>query len=422
MALLVARKLARDAFIVQAKAESPLGIRSIIPVANAVAELERAYMNQGFDSHARIARRPVFFVDDWPGVPGVTQDARPNVSSSPSTSESDSGTLTGRKTGAELMAEGTILITGGGGFLGVALAKALLQRDPSTSIVAVDIVKSRRLAAIAPKVTFIRADLSDAEVCDQLIAPEVKTVYHLASLVSGGAEHDFVGGYRANLHATLNLLESCRVRQTMPRYVFPSSIATFGGSQLPDTVDDWTFQHPQNSYGVAKVIGEQLLNDYSRKGYVDGRGVRLPAVVVRDEPNTAASGYASALVREPVAGTDYACPVPPDTRIPILSITRCVRMLVSLAEMPEGILGDYRTINGPSMAPSAEEIADAVRHLGMGGLGTITFDPDPLTEGIVAAWPKRMVFDRASALGLRPDDSIEAIVAEYRHQTGGTTP
>ena len=317
------------------------------------------------------------------------------------------------------MTEGRILITGAGGFVGVALAKAILQRDPSCTIVAADIVKARRLSAIASKVSFVQVDLTDAQVCDQLITPKVETIYHLASLVSGGAEQDFVGGYRANLHATLNLLEACRKQQNVPRLVFPSSIAAFGGSRLPDTVDDWTFQHPQNSYGVAKVIGEQLLNDYSRKGYVDGRGVRLPAIVVRDEPNTAASGYASDLVREPVAGKDYTCPVPAETRIPILSVARCVRALMSLAEMPGACLGDYRTMNGPSIAPSAQQIADAVQRLGMDGLGTIAFDPDPRIARIVVAWPKTMAFERAAALGLEPDDSIEAVVAEYVRDRGG---
>jgi nucleoside-diphosphate-sugar epimerase len=187
---------------------------------------------------------------------------------------------------------------------------------------------------------------------------------------------------------------------------------------LPDAVDDWTYQHPQNSYGVAKVVGEQLLNDYSRKGFVDGRGVRLPAIVVRDEPNPAASEYASALVREPVAGRNYVCPVAPSTRMPILSLRQAVEVLVLLGELPEGRLGDYRTINGVAIAPSAEEIADAVRHCGAPNLGTIDFDPDPEIGRIVAGWPKEMRFDRAKALGLRPDASIEAIVDDYLRVRG----
>ncbi|MFI5338338.1 MAG: NAD-dependent epimerase/dehydratase family protein [Candidatus Methylomirabilales bacterium] len=196
----------------------------------------------------------------------------------------------------------TVLITGGSGFLGARTARRILRQIPGQKIVLTGLVPHPRTAPLARQVAFVPADLSDPRACLALLTPDTRAVYHFASLVSGGAERDFVAGFQANVRATINLLEACREKGACPRFFFASSIATFGGARLPKVVDDWTYQHPQNSYGVAKVIREQLLNDYSRKGYVDGRAMRLPAIVVRDEPNTAASASASALVREPLCG------------------------------------------------------------------------------------------------------------------------
>jgi nucleoside-diphosphate-sugar epimerase len=318
------------------------------------------------------------------------------------------------------MADKTILITGGSGFLGVSVATRLLQKKPKQRIVLADLIQHPRVKPIANEVRFVEADISNPRECDNLLTKDIGTVYHFAALVSAGAERDFVAGLNANVYATLHMLESCRRQGNRPRFVFTSSIATFGGERLPDVVDDWTFQHPQNSYGAAKVLGEQMINDYSRKGFIDGHGVRLAAIVVRDEPNPAASGYASAIVREPIAGHDYSCPVPPNTRMPILSLNQAVEVLISLGELPEGSLGDYRTINGPSIAPSAEEIAEAVRQCGIPNMGKITFDPDPEIVEIVESWPKGMRSDRAESLGLKPDASIEDIVNSYLREKGKT--
>ena len=316
------------------------------------------------------------------------------------------------------MAGRKILITGGGGFLGVAVAKRLLTRKPDEEIILTDIVAHPRLRSLKGKVCFVQADLGDPSVCASLVTPEVGTVFHFASLVSGGAEKDFAAGLRANVHATMHLLEACRLAGGRPRFVFTSSIATFGGVRLPESVDDWTFQHPENSYGAAKVLGEQLLNDYTRKGYLDGRGIRLPAIVVRDEPNTAVTGYLSALVRETVAGRDYICPVPPETRIPILSAKQCTSVLVALADLPEGAYHDFRTINGPSLSPTAGEIAAAIRATSLPVLGRIEFAAEPAAAVMLASWPREMRSERALALGLRADSSIAAIVSDYIQETG----
>ena len=308
----------------------------------------------------------------------------------------------------------TILITGGSGFLGVSVAERILAKTPEATVVLSDIVKHPRLQRLEGRVTFVVADLTETGACRFLVTKEVGTIFHFASLVSGGAEADFAVGLQANVYAPLNLLEACRTAGQRPRFIFPSSIASFGGKDLPETVTDWTYQHPQSSYGVAKVVVEQLLNDYSRKGYIDGRGLRLPAIIVRDEPNTAASGYASALIREPLHGREYRCPVSPDTRIPVLSIRTCVELFLACAELKEEAFGDYRTLNAPGLSPSAGEIAHAVRGCGAMRPGLIEFQPDPKVQRIVAAWPKRMAAERANRLGLLADASIEEIVSHYR--------
>lgn len=309
-----------------------------------------------------------------------------------------------------------ILITGGSGFLGTRLASLLLARNPACPITLTDIAEHPRAAALRGRVDFEMGDLTNAATCRQLLTGEIGTVYHFASLVSGGAERDFEAGLKANVLSTLNLLEACRLRGCRPRFVFTSSIATFGGAKLPSTIDDWTHQHPQNSYGTAKVVGEQWLNDYSRKGYVDGRGVRLPAIVVRDEPNSAASGYASALFREPLHGRAYACPVGESAQIPILSVMRAVETLAQLGALDSAALGDFRTVNGPSLSPRASEIATAVRSFAAHGSpppGTITFSSDPTIEEMIKTWPRIMQATRAEALGLLPDESLRHIIETY---------
>jgi nucleoside-diphosphate-sugar epimerase len=344
----------------------------------------------------------------------------------------------------------TVIITGGAGFLGARVAAELLQRYPGVRLRLLDIAEGSRIAALENTVEFVKADLSDRDQVVAVMDDSVDAVFHLASLVSGGAERDFEAGMNANVLATINVLEACRLHANRPVVVFTSSIATFGGHDLPQEIDDWTFQHPQNSYGVAKVVGEQLLNDYSRKGFVSGRGVRLPAIIVRDVPNTAASGYASTMVREAAAGRAYTCPVSADTRIPIMGSDTAVTLLVTLAELPDDALGDYRTVNGHGISPSAGEIAAAVEeavgavdHHTDGGdpaRGTaggrrqaeakreqegrppvsVEFDPDPQVQQIVAAWPRLMRADRADELGLPSDGSVQSIVASYVESVDST--
>jgi nucleoside-diphosphate-sugar epimerase len=269
-------------------------------------------------------------------------------------------------------------------------------------------------------VKFVQVDLANQDTCRSIITSDVSIVFHLASLVSGGAEKDFKAGMEANVHVTINLLEACRQKKgEATRFLFTSSIATFGGDDLPDVVDDWTFQHPQSSYGVAKVIGEQLLNDYSRKGYIDGRGVRFPAIVVRDRPNTAVSGYVSNLIREPLQGRDYMCPVKAESKIPIAGVNKAIQFLIALSMLDSKELGSWRTINGCGISPNVSEIIGAVKKYEQAGykLGKIEFCPDPEIQKIIDTWPSVMLAERAASLGMPKDESIDELITDYLQES-----
>ena len=239
-----------------------------------------------------------------------------------------------------------VVITGGLGFLGQRLARALLDRETLTGasgdqeeierIVLFDAaVPDEPPAALADeRVSLVAGDVADGATVRALVAGESLSVFHFASVVSSGAEQDFDLALAVNLTGGLNVLEACRAAPGLPRLVFTSSIAVYGGSALPETIGDETKITPQGTYGVTKVINEHLVADYSRKGWLDGRGGRPPTVIVRPgKPNKAASGFASGLFREPLAGIDHALPVSRETRI---------------------VLGGYRTIvdepRGPARA------------------------------------------------------------------------
>ena len=229
-----------------------------------------------------------------------------------------------------------IVITGGAGFLGTRLARALLARGTLTDtrgdereireIVLLDLVAAPDLGD--KRVRSIAGDLADPAVIERALTPDTASVFHLAAVVSGQAEADFDLGMRVNVDATRLLLERCRRLAAPPKFVFTSSLAVFGGS-LPDPVPDDAPLMPQTSYGAQKAIGEYLVYDMTRKGMLDGRSLRLPTVTVRPgKPNKAASSFASGIIREPLAGVDAPCPVAPTTRMWVTSPGAVVANLI----------------------------------------------------------------------------------------------
>src|SRR5262249_44874970 len=214
---------------------------------------------------------------------------------------------------------------------------------------------------------------------------------------------------------TRNVLEACRGLGTRPRVVFASTIGTFGPPAMTETVSDATKQTPQTTYGTTKAMCELLVNDYTRKGFIDGRSARLPTVVVRPGArNAGAPGFVSAVFREPLAEIDYALPVPLETRMPVIGIGTAVECLVRLAELDGEALGHDRAVNLPGLCPTVGEMVESLRRVAVDRpLGRITVAPDPQIEAIVRTWPLFTSSERALARGLPRDGSLDDIVRAF---------
>ena len=315
-----------------------------------------------------------------------------------------------------------VLITGGAGFLGQKLARALLERGTLSGadgsqqkigqLVLADVVPANDFGDA--RVRVVTGDITDAQLMRSLIDAGTTSVFHLAAVVSGQAEADFDLGMKINLDASRLLLETCRAIGHKPRVVFTSSVAVYGGA-LPDVVRDDTALNPQSSYGTQKAIGELLLNDFSRKGYVDGRVLRLPTISVRPgKPNKAASSFASGIIREPLGGVEAVCPVSPALRLWLLSPRRAIAALIAGHELSGAALGNSRTINLPGLSVSVADMVAALEKVaGPEAVARIRFMPDPAVERIVQSWPGAWDDSRARALGLEADADFESVIRAH---------
>jgi D-erythronate 2-dehydrogenase len=323
-----------------------------------------------------------------------------------------------------------IVITGGAGFIGKKLVTALLERGTLTGsggrgeeireLALFDVVAPEGLAD-DPRLSIHTGDIGDATQVRALIGPGTAGVFHLAAIVSGNAEEDFDLGYRVNLDGTLHVLEACRALEGAPRVVFASSAAVYGGD-MPDVLDDQTILTPQTSYGAQKAMGELLVSDYSRKGMIDGRSLRLPTIVVRPgKPNKAASTFASSILREPLAGEAAVCPVEREAEMYILSPRRVIAALIHAFELPGERLGPVRALTLPGITASVGEMVDALtRVAGEEVARRIQWEPDAMIQRIVAGWPRRFDARRARALGFESDRDMEEIIrAHIEDELGG---
>jgi nucleoside-diphosphate-sugar epimerase len=319
-----------------------------------------------------------------------------------------------------------VVITGGTGFVGSLLARKLCalsrlrgasgKSEEIDEIVLFDMVlPEQRPGGIDERVKLMAGEIADARMVQSVIDRKDISVFHLASVLSGGGEQDFDLAMRVNLHGNLNVLEAARALGSRPKVVFASSIAVFGGSGMPKTVGDFTKQTPQTTYGTTKAIGELLVNDYTRKGFIDGRSARLPTVIIRPgKPNKAASSFASGVFREPLSGVECVLPVGEDTIMPVSGYRTIVEGFIKLHEADEKALGDDRAITFPGInATVADMIKSLKRVAGNKPLGPIRFERDPIIERIVASWPTALNFDRATAIGLPIDDNLDSIVRAY---------
>lgn len=315
-----------------------------------------------------------------------------------------------------------VLITGGAGFLGKRLAGKLLKQgfvkdgegleQPIEQIILLDVVAAEGFSD--PRIKVMTGDLSDAKLLNGIFDTGISSVFHLAAVVSGQAEADFDLGMHINLDALRQLLEVCRSRAQRPKLVFTSSVAVYGG-KLPEVVQDTTALNPQSSYGVQKAMGELLVREYSRRGFIDGRVLRLPTISVRPgRPNKAASSFASGIIREPLQGEEAICPVSSDVRIWLMSPRKAIESLIVGHELPAAALEGGRTFNLPGVSVTVAEMVAALEKVaGRAARERVLWQPDPVIERIVGSWPGRWDATRALALGFPYDSDFEAIVRAF---------
>ncbi|HJV87462.1 MAG TPA: D-erythronate dehydrogenase [Noviherbaspirillum sp.] len=315
-----------------------------------------------------------------------------------------------------------VLITGGAGLLGAKLAKRLLERgtlanaqgrqNPITRITLLDVVPARGFDD--PRIEVVTGDIADAKMIEAVLTPDIDSVFHLAAIVSGQAEADFDLGMRINFDATRLILERARRNGNKPRLVFTSSVAVFGG-ELPEKVPDSQVPTPQSSYGAQKVMGELLVNDYSRKGFIDGRALRMPTVCVRPgAPNKAASSFASGIIREPLNGVEAICPVAPETPMWLLSPRYAIESLIHGHDIDGSLFGSSRALSLPGLATTVKDMVAALERVaGPEAAQRIRWQQDPAVIRIVNSWPGNFVTARANAMGFRHDESFDDIIRAY---------
>ena len=314
-----------------------------------------------------------------------------------------------------------VFITGGGGFLGYRLALRLLERKtlagPDGKPATISQIKLFDAAFPPnpdPRLKCVKGDIADQDVVEAALDRDTTSIFHLAAVVSAHAEAEFDMGYQVNLDGTRNLLEACRDLDAPPCFVFASSLAVFGG-KLPAVVDDSITPTPQTSYGTQKVIGEYLVGDYSRKGMIDGRSLRLPTIVVRPgKPNLASTSFASGMFREPLNGVVCEVPVEDSIEMWILSPGKVIDDFVHAHDLPAPAWGANRAVTLPGITFSVKEGVEALRHIAGDEVARrVVFKPVERINNMVRTFPARFRAERGTAMGFKADADIGQIIKDY---------
>lgn len=329
-----------------------------------------------------------------------------------------------------------VVITGGAGFLGRLLAQTILEQgevslsgrepEPVTGITLLDRVSLAAEDLADPRLRSVAVDLASLGPQELAGLPAIAgadVVFHLAAAVSAECEADFDLGVRVNLEAGRSLLDAVRRAGRRPVFVFASSLAVYGGwpdVPLPPVVTDETLPTPLSSYGIQKFIMEQLVADYTRKGFVAGRTVRLMTVVVRPgRPNAAASGFLSSIIREPLAGEIASCPVRPELEVALSSPESAIAGLLRAGAAAESDWGAPVAVNLPAVHTTVGGMVAALTAVaGEAAATLIRWEPDEQVAAVVGSWPARFDSARARRLGLSADPDVETIVRRYRRQHG----
>ena len=326
-----------------------------------------------------------------------------------------------------------ILIVGGGGMLGQKLVRELAKtgnligKRIDQIILADAFIEPKIPPGASFEIIAKVADITSNDVAESLIGSKVDVIFHLAAIVSGEAEADFEKGYRVNVDGTRNLFEAIRKvgGGYCPRVVFTSSVAVYGGP-YPDIVGDDFHLQPRTSYGAQKAIGELLLNDYSRRGFLDGIGLRLPTICVRPGlPNKAASGLFSNIIREPLVGLEAILPAGKEVTNIFASPRSAVGFLIHAATLDTSLLGDRRCLMMPGVAASLGDEIDALaRVAGAKIVWLIKEERDPFVEKMVANWnPPPFTSARAKALGFKCEETFDEIIRIHiQDELGGKIP
>jgi len=319
----------------------------------------------------------------------------------------------------------SILVTGSAGMLGRKLVERIL-RDGHLGgrllgeLLLADVVPTGVPDGAPVGTRVFVTDFSQAAAAAELVKSRPEVIFHLAAVVSGEAEADFDKGYRVNFDGSRALFEAIRQEGYVPRLVFTSSIAVFGGP-FPEVIPDSFFTTPLSSYGTQKAMVELLLADYTRRGFLDGVGIRLPTITVRPgKPNKAASSFYSSILREPLNGKEALLPVDESLRHWFASPRAAIEFLIHAANLDSNTLGARRTLTMPGLSATVGDQLAALRRVGgEEALALVKRQPDPTIEKIVSTWPQRFEATRAQALGFSAEKTFDEIIGVYMEDEMG---